>query len=73
MSNKLFSKDDPAALAYEAAQRDAAGYEDEAWVIEHEPTLVKVINEFVHRFTARRDQRAADAWLALGALAQIIR
>ena len=31
MFNKLFSKDDPAALAYEAAQRDAAGYEDEAW------------------------------------------
>jgi hypothetical protein len=73
MSNKLFSKDDPAALAYEAAQRDAAGYEDEAWMIEHEPTLLYIVNEFVHRFIEHRDQRAADAWLALGALAQIIR
>ena len=73
MSAKLFSKDDPAALAYEAAQRDAAGYEDEAWVIEHEPTLAKMINGFIQTLTEHRDRRATDAWYALAAFSQILR
>jgi len=73
MFNKLSSKDDPAALAYEAAQRDAAGYEDEAWMIEHEPALAKMISGFIQRIVDRRDRRTPDTWLAIGTLSQYIR
>ncbi len=73
MFNKLFSKDDPAALAYEAAQRAAAGYEDEARMIKHEPSLAETINKFVHRFSERRGQRSADAWMGVRQLPGALR
>lgn len=61
MCNKLFLKDDPAALAYEAAQRANAGYEDEARVIKQKPTLAETIYKLVFCSSEPYGQVLADA------------
>lgn len=62
MCNKLFPKDDPAALDYVVAQRAAAGYEDEAWMIKHESGLAEMIYKLFIHFSRRGRQGFVDAW-----------
>jgi hypothetical protein len=67
MSNKIFSHDEPAALAYAANQMTAAGYADEAQMIRRQPIdltpLFDKVGEIIASlFSTSRDLPAALAY-----------